>query len=469
MCGIFFCSSIPDSENALLGEVANFIKHRGLLEPILYRHDRMLFAHALLPVQGASPVRQPLHSREGVLLFAGELWTHPQQQSDTLYLFDLLLSSSNMSQCMSELDGMFALLFFDERLGIVSFATDVFGEIPLYYAHSDERLVVATEVKQLVAFGIPVHKISTTVPGVLYRYNVVRNDLTNEDYHSFSFLNCDDSFSIPLLRELIQESVKKKYQSINLQQSALLLSGGLDSAIMAYELSQLGLRETYTVVVAKDTPDYRSAEAVCRKLGLNFNPVIAGELDPRCAIAVTEISNRSIVEEMCCHIILANQLGKRNVRVVFTGCGADELFVGYQHLLRYRSRETRSNMQREFVRNYYKMDLRAFNKAYMLNAIEVRHPFLSRSLLNYVSRFNIDTLLIGRQREMKLALRQAYADLLGDFVRQPKLIARETMGVKTRMRRIFGDSPHVYREMWKGIFQDSSQLGDLIERAKILA
>ena len=102
----------------------------------------------------------------------------------------------------------------------------------------------------------------------------------------------------------------------------------------------------------------------------------------------------------------------------------------------------------------------------MLNAIEVRNPFLSKPLLDYASELDVNVLLIGRRREMKLALRKAYGSVLGEIAKRPKLIARETMGIKQMLREYYGNSPYVYRRWFKEIFNAPEKILPLIREAK---
>jgi asparagine synthase (glutamine-hydrolysing) len=421
-----------------------------------------------MPVQGESPFQQPVVSDNGVLLLSGELWEHEGRRSDTRYLLDVLTGCSDLAPAIGELRGMFAFVYYCARRGEVYFASDVFGEVPLYFHHSDQNLLVASEIKQLVALGVPLKRIDPAQPGVLYSYATADSTLEAIEYHTWEFENDSTDLEEELIVERLRASTRQKYETIDLQRSALLLSGGLDSAILAYELRKLGLKDTFTVAAREDAKDLHVSRAVCERFGLNFNPVVVEELRPECAVAVTEVSNRSIVEEMCCHLVLSNVLSALDIRVVFAGCGADEIFVGYQHLLRYRNQETRRRLQEEFVTKYHGMDLRAFNKAYMLNAIEVRNPYLSPDLLNYVATLDVDSLLIGQRREMKRALRLAYAEHLGDLAKQPKLIARETMGAKQRLRETHGNSPYVYRRLKKDIFSDPERILSLLGEAQTL-
>jgi asparagine synthase (glutamine-hydrolysing) len=464
MCGLFFSTLDSRTNHQFFDNISNLIKHRGIYPPDFHQDGNRVFAHALLPVQGSSPIRQPLIDGTRVLIFAGELWQHAGQTSDTQYLFRTLCQSDDIAKTLRILRGMFAIVFKDKDT--IYFASDVFGEVPLYFWRANHKLCVASEIKQLIAAGAPLKQIRPALPGVVYLFR--NNELSSVSYHTWSFVNDASEFDAKLLRKLIRRSVREHYTTIDLQQSAVLLSGGLDSSIIAYELAQLGLKEAYTIGIDPQCPDFAMARYTAEQLRLRHHVVIASELNTDTSIAVTEVSNRSIVEAACCHIALSNLLNANNVRVVFTGSGADEIFVGYQHLLRFVAKKDRNKLQRYFVEKYHAFDLRALNKMYMLNAIEVRNPFLSVDLMNYAATLNVDKLLIGPKRQMKLALRRAYEPLIGEVANNPKLIAFETMGLKKHFRIHNGNSPFAYRKRFKEIFSNPKEFLNLINKAKEL-
>ncbi len=467
MCGIFF-STLDANTNREFDEftktVVSLMKHRGICPPEFYQESKFFFAHSLMPVQGISPVRQPIVDGGRVLIFSGELWQHEGETSDTQYLFNALCQSDDMAETLRSLRGMFAIVFKDEDT--IYFASDVFGETPLYFWHLNHKLSVGSEIKQLVALGAPLKEIKAALPGFLYVFR--HEELSAVSYHSWSFTNNALEFDAEHLRGLVRKSVQEQYATIDLQRSAVLLSGGLDSTIMAYELGRLGLKDAYTVGIHQDCMDFKTARRTAKQLGLCHHTVVVEELDTDCAVAVTEVSNRSVVEETCCHIGLSNALSANNVRVVFSGSGADEIFVGYQHLLRFVTKQNRKTLQRHFVEKHHTLDLRASNKTYMLNAVEVRNPFLSIDLMNYAATFDVDKLLIGPKRQMKFALRQAYEPVIGELANNPKLIAFETMGIKNYFRLRNGDSPFIYRKRFKEIFSNPVQLPQFVARAKTI-
>lgn len=416
-----------------------------------------------MPVQGDSPVRQPVIDGDSVLIFSGELWEH-DDVSDTNYLFKTLNEARDLIATISNLRGMFAFVY--KNKDTIHFASDVFGEEPLYFVWYDRNLSVASEIKHLVAIGLSPQQIQPARPGILYTMR--GGELTSDTYHAWAFTNDRLEFEPVHLRKLVRKSVEEHYASNNLQRCAVLLSGGLDSTIIAYELAQLGVKDAFTIGLDPDCVDLVTARRTASQLDLRHHEVLLSEKNTDCAIAITELSNRSIVEAACCHIALSNVLNEHDIRVVFSGSGADEVFVGYQHLLRFCRKSERGRLQRYFVERYHAFDLRALNKIYMLNAVEVRNPFLSVDLMNYAATLDVDELLVGRKRQMKLALRQAYAPLIGEIANNPKLIAFETMGIKDYFRGGSGSSPFVYRKRFKEIFSNCNELIQLVDCAKTI-
>jgi len=245
----------------------------------------------------------------------------------------------------------------------------------------------------------------------------------------------------------------------------LLLSGGVDSAILAYELSRLGLTEAFVVGTDPNSPDFVNARAAAKRCGLNLHQVICKTFDIDTSLAVTETRNRSIAEEYVCHLALARHLADTGYRVAFAGSGADELFCGYSYYLRFLNKERYHEVQQRFIQNYHKMDLRVLNKVYMAHAVEIRNPFLSRRLAEYALGLDVKLCLIGQPQVMKLALRRSYEDLI-DSANNPKLIACETMGVKARYEKEYGKSnPRIYYERFKEMFNNPKVLSKLVARA----
>ena len=317
---------------------------------------------------------------------------------------------------------------------------------------------MASEIKTLVSAGVPLRFIRHVEPCNLYRFKA---GLQISPTRLLTSRNRWNSFDPDRLRQRIKKAVNEQALSVDLQSVGILISGGIDSTIIAYEAALLGIRRAWTIVADPNSIDAVRARIIADKFNLDWTLIIAQPRRPEIGIIMGEVSNRSIVEELCLHVLLAQLLSKEGIRVVLTGTGADEVFVGYGHLL---GRVHKTLLQERFLRSLYRYDLRAFNKVFMGYGIEVRNPFLSHHVITYASQMHAN-LLLGPSRVLKWPLRLAYNNLLDHVVNQPKLIARETMGVKRIFQERFGGSPYIYRKVWQRVLKDHDEIIKWLQEA----
>ena len=69
MCGIIATNTSTDP-----GRLRRSVRHRGTRPPQLMQVGSWQLCHALMPVQGAHPVAQPLVDSHNAMLFQGELF-----------------------------------------------------------------------------------------------------------------------------------------------------------------------------------------------------------------------------------------------------------------------------------------------------------------------------------------------------------------------------------------------------------
>jgi asparagine synthase (glutamine-hydrolysing) len=111
----------------------------------------------------AQPMRDPLD--HGCLVYNGELYNTGElrrelegrgvrfrSRSDSEVVLMTLLAFPP-EEALLRFNGMFALAFWDARAGRLLLARDRFGEKPLYYAATGQRLLFASEIEALVAQG----------------------------------------------------------------------------------------------------------------------------------------------------------------------------------------------------------------------------------------------------------------------------------------------------------------------------
>jgi hypothetical protein len=186
------------------------------------------------------------------------------------------------------------------------------------------------------------------------------------------------------VRELLKAAVAKRLMSD--VGYGLLLSGGLDSAIVCAlmaELTDMTKIKSFTVGMA-DSPDITAAREVARHFGTEhfeylFTVDEAFALLPR-VVYHLETYEPELIRSSIPNYLLAKLAGA-HTKVVITGEGADELFAGY---LYFRDCPDRAAMQTETLRiwgHLHSVNLQRSDRMGMAHGLEARVPFLDVALL----------------------------------------------------------------------------------------
>lgn len=272
------------------------------------------------------------------------------------------------SGCFSRLNGMWAIILIDLRARKLILSRDRFGIKPLFYHHGPDRLIVASEVKQLLAAGAP----ATANRSALARFIVGSRPATPEQtffqdicaqpaatYAEISLQSppVEVSFvpywrleppagSIDGLRladacarleDLLAHSVAEHMVA----QFPLghLISGGLDSSLLAAlaapnyaQRGQRGMGASMVMTASPERYDESSyIDQVTAALGFdNFK----AELSPawlKDNIARVTVAQEEPVAGMAvaAQYLAYETAARHGARIVLDGQGADEIFAGY--------------------------------------------------------------------------------------------------------------------------------------------
>lgn len=180
------------------------------------------------------------------------------------------------------------------------------------------------------------------------------------------------------------------------------LSGGVDSAVVAHILMPLyresreeaGLEykpiPTFTVGM-ENSPDVMAAKAVVESLGgkeaiehkiRNFTPDEVFDMIPQ-IIYHMETYEAELIRSSIPNWFLAEHAAK-DVKMVLTGEGSDELFAGY---LYFQDAETKTQLQNELRRIYGMLgniNLHRTDRMTMAHGLEARVPFLDTEFTKLV-------------------------------------------------------------------------------------
>ncbi|QUW23313.1 asparagine synthase (glutamine-hydrolyzing) [Sporosarcina sp. Marseille-Q4063] len=249
-----------------------------------------------------------------------------------------------------KLRGVFAFVIWDRKNKKTFGARDRFGVKPFYYAHMNDIFFFGSEIKSFLPHPDFVKELNEKAlkPYLIFQFPVLNetffkgvfklkaahyltNDngqISTERYWSPSFNPTDQP-----LEEIVGEIDDALRESISVHQKGdvklgAFLSSGVDSS---YVTTVLKPEKTFTVGFSKENfSEIDSAKKLSDELGIENVRKI---LDPtRCFDQLEEIlymmdephSNPSIIP-----MYFLAELASREVSVVLTGEGADELFGGY--------------------------------------------------------------------------------------------------------------------------------------------
>ena len=169
----------------MLERMTDTMTHRGPDERGFFRSGPIGLGHRRLSIIDLRDGRQPMASADQSthLVFNGEIYNHMEwrktlqaagrpfktDHSDTETL--LQLYEQYGPDCVHKLNGMFAFVIWDEKRKRLFAARDRLGIKPLYYVQRPGILILASEIKALLACPQVSHQID---PVALYEYLALR-------------------------------------------------------------------------------------------------------------------------------------------------------------------------------------------------------------------------------------------------------------------------------------------------------
>jgi asparagine synthase (glutamine-hydrolysing) len=378
MCGVSGCFGRQWDKRQLEAMIATQ-RHRGPDAEGVYFSPMKTAAlgHNRLSVIDLSPAaRQPMSNRNGSLhiVFNGEIYNYLelrgklsgydfQSQSDT----EVILAAYERwgAGCLDRLIGMFSFLIWDEAEQKLFAARDRFGVKPLYYhAGSDGGLLVASEIKALIAAGIAAEPDEVTWANYLVHglqdhsertfwkgvrqlppghYLTWQNGVTRisrwydlaersgEEYDSRTIEEVQEEYL-----SLLAESTRLRFRSD--VPVGINLSGGLDSSTLLglVKVVQGETDETRAFTFICGDPTYDELPWVRQMLERTRHPLSITRIGPEEVPALAE-SAQAFQDEpfgglpTLAYAKLFEEARQQGVIVLLDGQGMDEQWAGYDY------------------------------------------------------------------------------------------------------------------------------------------
>jgi asparagine synthase (glutamine-hydrolysing) len=372
MCGIagIINKRYPVREKQLQ-VMAEQLQHRGPDNTGYFLHENVGLAHTRLSIIDLESGDQPLLSPDGNMALAanGEIYNYVELRKELLQKGCRFKTRSDSETIIhayaaygvhfvEKLHGMFAFALFDGASKKVLLARDRLGIKPLFYTYSSESFAFASEIKALLPIlGHPpeinpealnqffhsqfntgrktiIKGIHRVLPGEIVTIDEGFR-LSSRQYwtplsaqtNNFTFEEAQEEFE-PLFEQVMKEHIRSDVPY------GLFLSGGVDSAVVLAMLSRFQDRPVRTFSVGfKDTAmqdELGPAQNIADRFQTNHTPII---LDKNRLFArlphVIWATDDLMRDYACLPTSFLAQEASKELKVVFTGEGGDEVFAGY--------------------------------------------------------------------------------------------------------------------------------------------
>ncbi len=411
----------------VVGETHQSNMIEGMLETIAHRGPDKLRLHRARTFSGGvrasdlSDARGDGFAQDGrvAVLLDGDIYNEREsKKSDAEVALELYKEYGRTFA--GHLEGVFACAIQDED--DVLLARDAVGVRPLYWGTTRAGdFCFASEAKALVGVSDDVAELP---PGTTYSSKTGLAGYVPQ-YRPVSVGACFDEVAEKVRRTMMQAVARRLSDGAV---GACLLSGGLDSSIVAAAAKELGADIPLVTVGMEGAPDLRNSKVMAEHLGMEHHVLLYDAEQVRQSVPRVVWTLESFDED-CVSGAIANLFASAKARE-FTNCilsgeGGDELFGGY-HLLKDLPTETeRLKMMDRLIAIAYNTAVQRLDRAMMANSINYRTPFIDVDVIALARqipvRWKIHDARDGRLVE-KYILREAFKGLLPETIyRREKL------------------------------------------------
>jgi asparagine synthase (glutamine-hydrolysing) len=363
----------PAESPAHLRRMLAALRHRGPDEQGWYFDEHIGLGTARLSIIDLATGSQPMSTDDGHhwIVFNGEIFNYLElraelealghgfrTRSDTEVLLRAIVQWG--CEALPRLNGQFAFAWYDRRERRVLLARDPFGERPLFHARAAGGLVFASEIKALFALPFVPRQISRARLRRLFElWTALPEETCFEDVDALPPGHCavvdadgsmrveayyrlprgpavdadvDLGAAVERVRSALDESVRLRLRSD--VEVGTYLSGGLDSSITTYLAQKNNTQPVRTFAIEFEDAGYDERQyqrMLQQKLGTRHH-----------AVRITHVDIARSFPEVIWHaetalfrtapvpmFLLSRHVHEQGIKVVLTGEGADEAFLGY--------------------------------------------------------------------------------------------------------------------------------------------
>ncbi|XP_039676326.1 asparagine synthetase [glutamine-hydrolyzing] [Perca fluviatilis] len=481
MCGIW---ALFGSDECLSVQCTSAMKiaHRG---PDAFRFENVngftncCFGFHRLAIVDQLYGMQPLRIKKFPFLwlcYNGEIYNHHTLQKQfgfdhqtkvdgeiLLHLYDRF----GIQKMASLLDGVFAFILLDTANNKVFLGRDTYGVRPLFRLLTDDGfLAVCSEAKGLTdithAMATPAN-IVPFLPGYFEVFDLKPNgkvqSIQKERFHCCTTepahaiydhverlpTSFDDETVKSNIRALFENAVRKRLMAS--RRIGCLLSGGLDSSLVAATLVKLAKEEKLQYPIqtfsigSEDSPDIIAARKVAAHIGsehheVNFSAEEGIQAVEEVIFHLETYDITTIRASVGMYLVSKYIREKSDSVVIFSGEGADELTQGYIYFHKAPTPKAASEDSVRLMKELYLFDVLRADRTTAAHGLELRVPFLDHRFTAYY---------LSLPEDMRTPKHGVEKHLLRDSFKDLNLIPDEILW---RRKEAFSDGMTSVKKSW---------------------
>lgn len=495
MCGVLVSAGTgPLAGAEVFPELLRLLDPRGPDERWHSRTERLEAGSTRLSLFGTATTLPEANPQDSavLVLMNGEIWNFSELNSDLQIPVHTELELIRQGylehgiEYIARIDGMFFIAILDTTSNVAYFARDAAGIKPAFFIHFDQgrSLVAASDVKPLCNY--PGFEVRTNQNYLINNYVFSYSDYDDclvEGVHQIppgQYLRADladpqrihctavsyryargaqrdlSRTALDAQLDLLERAVGKCLGHKDSSEVGLLLSGGIDSSLIAMVARRLGMDGVVCFYAGlRGTADYRWASWVAQQTGYELRHIEPNSRDvmrglPRYCYQLS--GEKGIVAA-----ILAEEIKKHfpEIKIVLCGEGSDELYGGYRWytespltFARIQARAAELKQSTPLISQFQTMagacatgdesverlldfflgaqlinnHLLQLDHGFMAHGIELRVPFLDAANVEFARQLPLgEKLSGGRTKAILKDLLSTVFSAPEEFVERPKL------------------------------------------------
>ncbi len=405
MSGIVVSYGDQSDEEVL--EMLGKLEHRGPNSKSLINSNKITFGKTHF-----STVKTGNELEEKIVL-DGRIYNHNELTSENIETDEELiikLYENEGPAFLKKLNGMFSFIMKINDNNFIA-ARDPLGIKPLYYGKKGKNILFASELKALIGYADTINYFPPATYYTPQEGFVKYINLQNIDWEKSDLDN-----SLKKLKNMVEESVIKQIPENTVP--ATLLSGGLDSTIIAAILSEkIDNLKTYCVGM-EGANDLNAARNIANYLGSDHKEFIYSKEDIKEILPEViyhmESFDPSLIRSSVANYFAYNLIEDEK-NIIFSGEGSDELFGGYTYLKDYEKNKLHDELL-NFFGSIHNVGLQRVDRMSAAHSKECRMPFLDMDLVKYAAALPPEWKIYGSDKIEKWIIREAFTGVVPDDI-----------------------------------------------------